>query len=224
MPMPSLQAEGDFMKQFAAIVLISTVSLTGTACLKKQTTHVLYLRPAGAVTWVVRDADVHSDANDRSKAVEEESEFLNLVRGGLHPPLVALEALGGRAGATELIRSERPWEVRTSARFDRLDTLAEALLRELSITGAATMTSASDRTTLRVEWTDHPDVVVNDETDTPVLALVEELEDYRLVLIEGRFLAAEGFALSADGRAAVPVEQTAPANGRRHLSLTWTGR
>jgi hypothetical protein len=210
------------MQQFAAIVLVSTAALTATACLKKDTTHVLYLTPAGAVTWVVSDDDVHSDDRDWSKAVDEESEFLDSVRGGRYAPLLALETVGGRAGSIELLRTERPWEVRTSARFDRVDTLAAALLRELSITGTATISSAAGLATLRITWTDDADAV--DGPETPVLAIIEELEDYRVVLTDGHFVAAEGFTLSADGRVAIPVEQTTASAGPRHVSLTWTAR
>ena len=203
------------MRRFAVTFLLLTAAATSSACLKTETTHVLYLSPSGAVTWSVSEGDVHSDDQDRAKRAQEEADFVRAVEQGTHGPLAALASLGGRDATTALIRRDRPWEARTSARFDRADVLAASILRELEITGAARLQVSGDRVTLAVEW--GSDEATAEES--PVLALVEALDAYRIVLTEGRFIAAEGFRISPDGRTAVPVEQTAPPS---RVSLTWS--
>jgi hypothetical protein len=217
--MPSSSAEGDYMKRFLGILSIGSWILVSNACLKVETSHVLYLAPSGAVTWTVHDRDVHSGEEDPAKRAQEESVFLFAVQHHAHGPLLALEALGGRNATTELTRTERPWEALTSARFDRIDTLAASLLRELGVQGRASLSSAGDRNTLRVQWIEEEPVA----EETPVFALVEELESYRVVLTKGRFVAAEGFAISPDGRVATPAEEPqSVSTSERVVSLTWT--
>ncbi len=54
-----------------------------------------------------------------------------------------------------------------------------------------------------------------------MLELVEALDAYRVVLTEGRFVAAEGFAISQDGRAATLAGQTPSTGSDQYVSLTW---
>ena len=206
------------MRHVAVTFLLLAAAIGSQACLKTQTTHVLYLSPSGAVTWSVRETDVHSDDPDQAKAAHEESEFLRAIEQQRHPSFLALEALGGRDAVTALTRGERPWEALTSARFDRAETLAAAILDELQIAGHSTQMASHDRVTLTVEWISDAGTA----EETPVLALVEHLEAYRIVLTEGRFIAAEGFRISPDGRAAVPVEQQGDSAATGRVSLTWT--
>ena len=79
-----------------------------------------------------------------------------------------------------------------TSQFDRIDTLFAALLRESGFQGRASLSSAGDRRTLRVQWTE--DEPVSEEP--PVLDLVEALDAYRVVLTEARFVAAVGFVIS----------------------------
>jgi hypothetical protein len=204
------------MKHFLAVLFLGIGVLGSNACLKRETSHVLYLAPSGAVTWVVHDRDVHSDESGAKRA-QEESEFMRAVRSQADEPLVALEALGGRDAVTELLRAERPWEVRTSARFARADALAVALMRELGVQGDGSLTTAGNRTTLRVQWREEDD---DGSEDSAVNALAEELSAYRIVMTEGRFVAASGFVVSQDGRVATFAEP-GPTQAARQISLTW---
>ena len=204
------------MRRVALTVLLAA-AVAGSACLKTEVTHVLYLSPSGALTWSVHDRDVHSDDQDRARRIQEEFEFVRAVEQRTHAPLVALETLGGREGTSALTRAHRPWEALTSARFDGAESLVAALLRELGIDGRARQLVSGDRVTLTVEWT--ADGAVDEES--AVLALVGELEAYRIVLTEGRFVAAEGFRISPDGRTATPVEQSGVPGARWRVSLTW---
>lgn len=204
------------MKRFLVVFVIGTAVLSSTACLASKTSHVLYLSPSGAVTWTIHDRDVHSDAAGRSQRAQEEGDFLFAVRNRTHGPLLALEALGGRNATSELVRQERPWDAVTTARFDRIDGLFDALLRELGVEGRASLTSAAGLTTFRVEWDE--DETGSDES--PALELAELLEASRVVLTEGRFVAAEGFVVSQDGREARLAER---ASVERRVSLSWIG-
>jgi hypothetical protein len=207
------------MKRFLTVFVIGIGFLASSACLASRTSHVLYLSPSGAVTWTVHDQDVHSDEADRSKRAQEEADFLRAIHNRTHGPLLALEALGGRNAASELTRTKRPWDAVTTAEFDRIDGLFASLLRELGIEGSASLSSNGDRTTLRVQWAEGE----RGAEETPALALVEELDAYRVVLTEGRFVAAEGFEISSDGRMATPAaDAMSRSTSDRHVSLTWT--
>ena len=205
------------MKRFLAVFIIGTGFLASSACLASRTSHVLYLSPSGAVTWTVHDQDVHSDEPDRSKRAQEEGDFLRAIPNRTYGPVLALEALRGRNVTTGLTRTERPWDALTTAEFDRIDTLFGALLRELGIQGRASLSSDAGRLTLRVQWTE--DQPVSEET--PVLELVEALDAYRVVLTEGRFVAAEGFVISEDGRTATLSGVTPSLGSDEYVSLTW---
>ncbi len=202
----------------AALTFLLAAAVAGSACLKTEVTHVLYLSPSGALTWSVHDRDVHSDDQDRARRIQEESEFVRAVEQRTHAPLVALETLGGRDAATRLTRTERPFEALTSARFERADTLAASFLRQLGIAGTAKQVVAGDRVTLTVDWAFDGATV----DEGPVLALVEDLPAYRIVLTEGRFIAADGFRISEDGRTVTPLDQTPAPGVPWRISLTWT--
>jgi len=170
------------------------------------------------VTWTVHDQDVHSNEPDRSKRGQEEADFLRAIQNRTHGPLLGLEAIGGRNATTELTRLERPWDAVTTAQFDRIDLLFASLLRETGIRGRALLSSDAGRSTLRVQWTENEPV----SEETPVLELVEALDACRVVLTEGRFVAAEGFVISEDGRTATLAGQTPSLGAEEYVSLTWT--
>jgi hypothetical protein len=205
------------MKHFLAVFVMGTGFLASSACLASRTSHVLYLSPSGAVTWTVHDQDVHSDEADRSKRAQEEADFLRAIQNRTHGPLLALEDIGGRNATTELVRTERPWDAVTTARFDGIDGLFAALLRELGVQGRAWLSSADGRMTLHVEWReDEPG-----SEESPALELVELLEASRVVLTVGRFIAADGFIISQDGREATLSGRTSSIETGRQVSLSW---
>jgi hypothetical protein len=204
------------MRRFSAVFVLATTVLATSACLASKTSHVLYLSPSGAVTWTIHDRDVHSDAAERSQRAHEEADFLRAIQNRTHGPLLALEAIGGRDARSELVRAERPWDAVTTAQFDRIDGLFDSLLRELGVAGRASLTSAGGLTTFRVEWEeDGPG-----SEKSPALELAELLEASRVVLTDGRFVAAQGFVVSFDGREASLAER---ASAERRVSLTWIG-
>jgi hypothetical protein len=205
------------MKRFALVLGVLTAVLPASACLKIDTSHTLYLSPDGAVSWMVRQGDVHSDEQDPAKRSEEEAGFVREIQESRNGPLTALEALGGTRVSTVLTRAERPWEAVTTGRFERVDALAAALLRDLGIEGSAALSSHGNRTTLGVRWK----VAEASTEESAAVALLDEITAYRLVLTDGRFVAGDGIAISDDGRVARLTEQNPPPGGEYALSLTW---
>ena len=51
--------------------------------------------------------------------------------------------------------------------------------------------------------------------------LLTDLDTYRFVLTEGRFVSADGFEILDEGAVAVPDKKKTPAGGVPHLSLAW---
>jgi hypothetical protein len=198
--------------------MVLTLILAGMAagCLQKETTHTLYLSPDGSLVWTATEANVRSDDDDRVERWREEARYLDRLSGGVHPLAVALRRLGPDDVRSRLIRRDRPYVAVTEATFGRVDRLADQLLAELGLHGAASLVEEGNRTTLRVEL-DLREEPVRLEEDSPIDALVEDLERYRLVLTHGRFVAAEGFVLVDEVTA---VLHPLPCD-RVTLSLTW---
>ena len=67
----------------AAVVVCGAIGAAG--CLAADTSHVLYLRPDGAVTWAVLERDVRSRDDDPLVRAREESEFLAAAGAARHP-------------------------------------------------------------------------------------------------------------------------------------------
>jgi len=209
--------------------IISTVSgllaagalLASAGCLQKQITHTLYLSPAGEVAWSALESDVRSDERDGGKRAAEENHYVASIAAGQHPIAAALATLGGHAVSTAWVRRERPYTVRTEARFDSIRRLAEAILWDAGLSGDVTVASAGCRTTLtvRVNVTDNGTT----EGETATSALIEELDRYRIVMTEGRFVFADGFLLEADGVVATPDQGKEAHDGILTLVLTWVG-
>src|SRR5262245_66094825 len=107
--------------------------------------------------------------------------------------------LDGSAVSTHLRRSERPYLAYTEGRFPRIDRLAERILSELQLTGRASLETDRGKTTLTVTI-DLSELEEEERGEDSTLgALIEELERYRVVLTEGRFVSASGFEIIEDG-------------------------
>ena len=62
------------------------------------------------------------------------------------------------------------------------------------------------------------------EEDTATSALTEELDRYRIVMTEGRFVFADGFLLDADGVVATPDKGKEAREGVLTLVLAWVAK
>lgn len=207
------------MKRTVGILTIIGGAVVASGCLQMESAHRLYLSPQGAVSWTVRQTEVRSDAEKAATRHEEEREWLAGIDQGSHPVALAFQALGGQQIQTALVRRERPYAAEISCECGRVDELANTMLSELQVKGHATLIRRSDTTTLTIEI----QVPASEQEYGGALdALFDELEHYRIVLTAGRFVAADGFTISADGVIATPVAPAGATDVVR-LSLTWAG-
>lgn len=206
----------------AVVALLAAVGTTG--CLVKDTTHRLYVSPSGAIDWMVLEEGVRSTENDPSRRIREEQAWLAAIARDTHPVAEGLRRLGVAETSTTLLRPARPYMALTDARFQRVDRVIARVFDELGLRGEATLVVKGEEATLSVTLDlsslDDP----GPETESPVTALLEDLDRYRFVLTEGRFVAATGFAILDDGTAAILQEippETLDSRGVLKLRLAW---
>jgi hypothetical protein len=216
--------ERETMKQKLLGMAVLTVTLGSTGCLVKDTTHRVYLSPSGSVAWIVLEQGVRSNEDDSNKRWREEREWLDAIARDAHPAAEALRRLGSAAITTRLLRSERPYMVLTDARFARVDHVIGRFFEELGLRGEATLEADGRGAVLSVALdlssVDDPEP----DIESPVTALLEDLERYRFALTEGRFVAATGFDIIDNGTAATVQEiqpETVKAGGVLKLRLEW---
>lgn len=211
-------------RRTARLTPLLLLAVATTACLQGDVRHTLYLAPDGSAVWTAMEDGVRSDKPDPASRAAEERQYLVAAGNGQQPVALGLFALDASDVHTRILRGGRPAIVMTDARFDRIDLLADAILRELRLTGAAQLVRSDQRMTLTVH------VVLSDEAagdsgDSPAMALLEDLDHYRIVLTDGAFVTAEGFALQAEGTVAVPIARDDDAiraqGGAVDLSLAW---
>jgi len=215
------------MNRYLSTLAVLALTFGSTACLVKETTHRVYLSPSGSVAWMVLEQGVRSDEEDSTKQRREEREWLDAVVRDAHPVTQGLRRLGAERLSTHLLRSERPYMVLTDARFARVDEVIQRLLEECGLRGTATLQTEGQATTLAVSVDlsslDDPEP----ETESPVVALLEDLDRYRFALTEGRFVGATGFDIIENGAAAtlqeIPAE-TVETGGIMKLRLAWRVR
>ena len=203
---------------WTAGLLTTTLVLAG--CLNKEATHTLYLSPDGEVAWTALERNVRSDETDARARSAEESEYLTAAETGTTGVARGLAALGPLRVKTRVLRGDRPFTVLTEAQFASVEALANRIIAECRLQGEAHVTRDLDATTLHI----HLELASADEADnqSPVMALLEELSAYRIVLTQGRFVAATGFSLSGDSTIATPIApEDERAKGTVDLSLTW---
>lgn len=205
-----------FSRVWAASAAVAA-GLASAACLQKEVTQSIYISPSG-VTWTVTERYVRSDETSIGARQAEEQEYVLGVHADRHPPAEALRGLGAQSVTTSWLRRERPYSVMTEATFPDLRSLAVALLRQLRIPGDATVVREGCQTTLSVRANVES---IDEEGDNGLDALIADLDDYRIVLTQGRFAAAEGFTFEGDGVVAVPDVTKTPEDGWLKLRLVW---
>jgi hypothetical protein len=189
------------MRRFSGAALLALAALSTTACLEGEVTHTIYLSPGGAVAWTVMESNVRSTGADEA----EEREYLAAALAGENDVAAAFAALEPLRVQTRVLRRERPFTVLTEARFARVEDLGNAILGAFRVPGNVWLETGPEVTTLHVHL-DLRAMDTNEDNDTPVAALLgEELAAYRIVLTDGQFVAAEGFALDRGNTRAVPV-------------------
>lgn len=190
-------------RHMANLTVLSLVVAAATACLQKDVAETWYIDGVGAVTWSVHEQNVRSDAQAAVDRHSEETEYWLAVQQDRHLMMSGLRDLGGERLQTRVLRSEAPYSVVTEAKFSGLDTLGQRLIASIGSTGTSLVRRTGEDA---LEWT----LVVRDpsalgatfEPSDGVAELLNSLEHLKVVLVSGRFEAAEGFTLSQDRRVA----------------------
>ena len=209
-------------------ILITLASFVASGCLVKDVTETWYVDAGGAVTWVVLEKDVRSDANAPKDRLDEESVYWTAVQQNSHPTAAAFHELGATRPRTVVLRDEPPYTVQTEGRFSGLDVLGQRLIAGFGASGSSVVTR--DGTTW--EWT----MIVRDpkasgatvEPSKNVDDVTTSLDELKVVLVSGRFESAEGFSISSDRRSATwavkdPEASKGDENPTITLRLKWKG-
>ncbi len=205
------------------IPLFVLASLVLTGCLEKETHHTLYLNADGRLTWQILERDIRSDEEDPAERAAEEREYLELFALGRHPVAEGLRVLGPDALDATMLRDRRPYSTMTTASFPAVDALARELLYRLGLSGTVEYETegAERRLTVRIDAEEDDDELPG---DGEAIALLEDVERYRLFLTDGVFTEAVGFKLGDDGRSAVLAEadeEEIERTGVLDLRLAW---
>ncbi len=204
------------------------MAVVAAGCLQKETSHTLYISPEGSVAWVAVEANVHSDESDPGRRATEEQSYIGPALLGSHRVALGLRALEpDTLVGTTVVRGERPFHVITEAKFARIDRVLERLLIESGLPARVTLAHGDDRTRLRIQL-DFSRAIV--ERDTPVSALLEDIEQFVFVISEGTFIAGGGFEVTDRAKAKLSKEAfdaiDAAMTARRPIELTlaWNAR
>ena len=213
------------MARQAQLGVLLLLACATTGCLRKATTHTLYLSPDGAVNWTVDESNVYSDEADHGQRIAEEQAFIGPALIGGHRVALGLQAIAPDGLVrTTVIRDERPYQVVTSARFTRVDRMFERLFDEAGVTASVTLDHQDGRQHLRMQFDFTREIA---ERDSPAVALLEDFENFRFVLTEGRFVAGGGFDVPDRQTAVVSrawidhLGRALETKGRIGLVLSW---
>jgi hypothetical protein len=184
-------------RTFAAL---AAGALLSGGCLLKDVTETWYLDETGAVTWVVIEKDVRSDAQAPADRLAEEQAYYDAVKAENHLVARGLRALGAAGLRTRILRSELPYTVVTEGRFTNLEELGQRLITMTGLAGTSVVTRLGGT----FEWTfsvrdPHAEDVKPNED---VQALLNDLDKLQVVLPSGRFESAQLFNISSDRRVA----------------------
>ncbi len=201
------------MKKALIVLLLLTAS---TGCLEKDVTHTLYIERDESVTWEVVERDVYSSADKSEDRLREEGDYLRHAMAGSPDIVQELTAIGGMAAHAELLRDQRPFSLRATARFHDLEHALTGLFEATEDDVDVRLRSAGDRRILTI--TPHDFEPQLDDCDEE--SSLEVLHDLRFVIAVGEFEEAEGFTIEDEGRVAVWSGET-DTDGKR-FRLVWT--
>ena len=202
------------------------VALATTGCLRKETAHTLYLSPDGSVRWTVEESGVYSDESDEGQRLAEEQAYIGPALIGAHRVALGFQAIAPDGLVrTSVVRDERPFHIVTDTRFFRVDRMFERLFKEAGLKAAVTLREDGGQHRLRMRFDFTREI---EERNNPAMALLEEFENFRFVLTEGRFVAGGGFDVPDRRKAVISrewVDAVARAVAEKReidLVLTWT--
>jgi len=201
-----------------SVVCGVVVAAACSGCLQMEVRHTVYLAGSGAV-WSVIEKDVRSDENMAADRIREEQDYVLAARAGQHGVAQAFRSMGAESVTTTWLRRERPYSVMTEARFADVRQLTLALLRDAGAQGDVTLVKDGCRTRFAVRL--NLEQSADSKGDSPLDALMDDLETYRFVLTEGRFISADGFEILDEGSIAVPDKKKTATDGILTLALVW---
>ena len=219
------------MRMISVVCGVALTAATCGGCLRKEVNETIYLAPGGTI-WTVVERNVRSDEKVLADRMVEEHDYYLAAAAGQHPVAQALRRLGAQSVTTTWLRRERPYTVVTEGRFGDLRQLATAFLRDAGAQGDVSLVRDGCDTTFSVR-VDVDRSAGNPSAgnpsagnppsagETPLDALLTDLENYRFVLAEGRFTSADGFRILDEGTIAVWDNSKAATDGRLTLALGW---
>ena len=198
----------------AAVAVVFALALGGAACIVKDTRSVIYLAPDGSATWTIFESDVRSDAKEASERAKEEEAWRTESAANPSPLAALLESLGGRSVSKTVLKDTVPFEVHTTARFDRIEALFDRLCAAGGFYCVSRTERDGERTTLTVDMLEELDVPGPERN-----GMNDALSNLKIVLTDGRLITAKGFVL-IDERSA-KLDEKAFENDTVTLKLTW---
>jgi hypothetical protein len=206
------------MRMISALCGVVVAAAVCSGCLQKEVTQTVYLGPSGVV-WSVIERDVRSDEKEPAARMREEQDYFLAASAGTHGVAQAFRHLGAQSVTTTWLRRGRPYSVMTEGRFADVRQLTMAILRDAQARGDVSLVreGCQTRFTARVNLES-----ASDSGDESALGeLLTDLETYRFVLTEGRFVSADGFEILEDGAVAVPDRKKTATDGILTLGLIW---
>lgn len=210
------------------ITLLAALVAATAGCFEIPGEHTLYLEPDGAVTWSILEEEIRPQADDPEAAEAEREKFLKQAVAGTNDSSRALALLNPSSVQTRVLRDEEPYAVITEAHYPAIDQVYRNLLDLLHFPATVELTEEGDLVRLVVtawpadEEESDPDEEPGDYADR-LLALFMEC---RIVITEGKFVAASNFEILEEGAAARPTdpdEYDDETPGKPVvLSLAWT--
>ena len=215
------------MKYAARTLILAATIMTG-ACLQKDTTSTIYLRPDGSFSWVILEQNVRSDERDESARLAEEGGYTESVSRGDTGMINGLLALGARDVRVRWLRSTRPYGVMVEARFDGLAGVVDRMLSPCGVPYETRITESEGVTTWMLFANvglggDRLEEHAEEECGNGLEGLTDAL-DFTIVLESGTFAAATGFTIKGADTATVDekaLEEGMATTGRVELSLSW---
>jgi hypothetical protein len=203
-----------------------SVSVMAGGCLVFDRIDTVYLEPGGTVTWSVMHKDVRSDAASAPDRQDEEVPYLLAVQAQSHDLARGFGQLTPLDVRTRILRAIAPFTVTTEARFPSLAVLGQRLIDRFGFAGTSRVETGATGTRWILTVREPASSQGSMEDDGALSALVPDLDHLVIVLISGRFVDAQGFSVSNDGRVARFVgdpsfESKIEKGAEIVVSLTW---
>jgi len=186
-------------------VIVAALALSA-GCLQKDVAETWYLGSSGAITWVVTESDVRSDAQALADRQNEENTYRLAYERQDHPVARGFRELGLAEIRTFVLRGEAPFTVRTEARGVTIDVLGRRIIQRAGLAGTSTLERDGNAWVWNFTARDPHAQDVTTPVDDDLSGLLGDLSKLNVVIVDGRFESAIGFTLSGDKRVATFID------------------